>query len=185
MAEVIKSGDGGWDSARTPWNLAVDQRPAMVAQPSSADEVVEVVSTARETGLRVAVQAEGHAAGALQRVDDDALLLKAVRLTGVEVDAGTRRARVAAGAKWRDLGEQASPHGLAALSGSSSEVGVLGYTLGGGHGWLGRKHGLACNSVVSADVVTADGQLVRVDRDNEPALFWALRGGGGNFGVVT
>jgi FAD/FMN-containing dehydrogenase len=106
-------------------------------------------------------------------------------MTGVDIDADRRQARVGAAAKWRDVSALASPQGLAALSGSSGEVGVVGYTLGGGHGWLARKHGLASNSVIAAEVVTAEGELVRADLENEPDLFWALRGGGGSFGVVT
>jgi FAD/FMN-containing dehydrogenase len=184
-AELVKRGEGQWDSARAAWNLAIDQRPAMVARPGNADEVAAVVNFARENGLRVAVQAEGHSAGALAGVGDDTLLLKTGRMTGAEIDADRRQARVGAGAKWQDVSALASPQGLAALSGSSAEVGVVGYTLGGGHGWLARKHGLACNGVIAAEVVTADGQLVRADFENEPDLFWALRGGGGNFGVVT
>jgi len=184
-AEFVKRGEEQWDSARAAWNLAIDQEPAMVARPGNTDEVAAVVNFARENGLRVAVQAEGHGAGPLAGVGDDTLLLKTGRMTGAEVDADSRKARVGAAAKWEDVSALASPEGLAALSGSSAEVGVVGYTLGGGHGWLARKHGLACNSVIAAEMVTADGQLVRVDVDNEPDLFWALRGGGGNFGVVT
>lgn len=184
-AELVKRGEEQWDSARAAWNLAIDQQPAMVARPGDADEVAAVVSYARESGLRVAVQAEGHSAGALAGVGEDTLLLKTGRLTGAEIDADTRRARVGAAAKWQDVSALASPQGLAGLSGSSAEVGVVGYTLGGGHGWLARKHGLASNGVVGAEVVTADGELVRADLENEPDLFWALRGGGGNFGVVT
>jgi hypothetical protein len=157
----------------------------MVARPGDADEVAAVVSYARESGLRVAVQAEGHSAGALAGVGEGTLLLKTGRMTGAEIDADSRRARVGAGAKWQDVSALASPQGLAGLSGSSAEVGIVGYTLGGGHGWLARKHGLACNSVVGAEVVTADAELVRANLENEPDLFWALRGGGGNFGVVT
>jgi FAD/FMN-containing dehydrogenase len=184
-AELVKRGEEQWDFARAAWNLAIDQRPAMVARPGNTDEVAAVVNFARENGLRVAVQAEGHSAGALAGVGDDTLLLKTGRMTDAEIDADGRRARVGAAAKWQDVSALASPHGLAGLSGSSAEVGVVGYTLGGGHGWLARKHGLACNSVIAAEVVTADGQLVRADLENEPDLFWALRGGGGNFGVVT
>ena len=184
-AKLVKPGEEQWDSARAAWNLAIDQRPAMVARPGNAGEVVAVVSFARENGLRVAVQAEGHGAGPLAGVGQDTLLLKTERMTGVEVDAENRRARVGAAAKWQDVSALASPHGLAGLSGSSAEVGVVGYTLGGGHGWLSRKYGLACNSVVGAELVTADGELLRADRENEPDLFWALRGGGGSFGVVT
>jgi FAD/FMN-containing dehydrogenase len=184
-AELVKRGDEQWDSARAAFNLAIDQQPAMVARPGNADEVAAVVRHARENGLRVAVQAEGHGAGALAGVGEDTLLLKTVRMTGAEIDAEKRRSRVGAGAKWQDVSALASPQGLAGLSGSSAEVGVVGYTLDGGHGWLARKHGLACNSVVGAEVVTADGQLLRADRETEPDLFWALRGGGGSFGVVT
>jgi FAD/FMN-containing dehydrogenase len=183
--ELVKPGEQAWDSARAAWNLALEQSPAMVAWPGSADEVIAAVNFARHNGLRVAVQAAGHSAGGLAGIGSDTLLLKTGRMTGAEIDPESRRARVAAAAKWWDVSTQASPHGLAALSGSSAEVGVVGYTLGGGHGWLARKHGLACNSVLAAEVVTADGELVRVDRQNEPDLFWALRGGGGNFGAVT
>jgi FAD/FMN-containing dehydrogenase len=184
-AQLVKPGEEGWDSARAAWNLAVDQRPGVVAQPGDADGVAAVVNFARENGLRVAVQAEGHGAGALTAVGEDTLLLKTGRLTGAEIDAENRRARVNAAAKWRDVSALASPRGLAPLSGSSAEVGVVGYTLGGGQGWLSRTYGLACNSVLAAEVVTADGMLVRANRENEPDLFWALRGGGGSFGVVT
>jgi FAD/FMN-containing dehydrogenase len=183
--ELVKPGEQAWDSARAAWNLAVEQSPAMVAWPGSTDEVIAAVNFARHNGLRVAVQAAGHSVRGLAGLGPDTLLLKTGRMTGAEIDAESRRARVAAAAKWWDVSTQASPHGLAALSGSSAEVGVVGYTLGGGHGWLARKHGLACNSVLAAEVVTADGELVRIDRQNEPDLFWALRGGGGNFGAVT
>jgi FAD/FMN-containing dehydrogenase len=183
--ELVKQDDDQWDSARAAWNLAIDQRPAMVARPGNPDEVAAVVNFARENGLRVAVQAEGHGAGALAGIGDDTLLLKTSRMTGAEIDADRRQARVGAAAKWQDVSALASPQGLAGLSGSSAEVGVVGYTLGGGHGWLARKYGLASNSVIAAELVTADGQLVRADLENEPDLFWALRGGGGNFGVVT
>src|SRR5690349_9800102 len=183
--ELIERGAEQWDSARAAWNLALDQQPAVVARPRNADEVMAVVEYARDNGLRIAVQAAGHSAGGLAGVGDGTLLLKTGRMTGAEIDAPSRRARVAAGAKWQDVSTLASPQGLSALSGSSAEVGVVGYTLGGGHGWLSRMHGLACNSVTAAEVVTADGRHLRVDHDNDPDLFWALRGGGGNFGVVT
>src|SRR5262249_58123800 len=130
-------------------------------------------------------QAEWRGAGALACVGEDTLLLKTGRMAGADIDAENRRARVSAAAKWRDVSALASPRGLAPLSGLSTEVGVVGYTLGGGLGWLSRKHGLACNSVLAAEVITADGMLVRADRSNEPDLFWALRGGGGSFGAVT
>ena len=183
--ELVARGEGQWDTARAAWNLAIDQRPAMVARPGNAEEVAAAVGYAREQGLRVAVQAEGHGAGPLAAMGENTLLLKTARLKGAEIDVENRRARVGAAAKWQDVSALASPQGLSGLSGSSAEVGVVGYTLGGGHGWLARKHGLASNSVVAAEVVTADGGLLRVDSENEPDLFWALRGGGGSFGVVT
>jgi hypothetical protein len=185
LEHLVKPGEEGWDSARAAWNRAIDQLPVFVAQPADAGEVAAVVNFARENGLRVVVQAEGHGAAALGAVGEDTLLLKTGRLTGADVDAENRRARVNAGAKWRDVSALASSQGLAPLSGSSAEVGVVGYTLGGGLSWLSRKHGLACNSVLAAEVITADGELVRANRENEPDLFWALRGGGGSFGVVT
>src|SRR3712207_712408 len=106
-------------------------------------------------------------------------------MRGVEIDPIARRARVQAGDLWLDVTAPASEHGLAPLAGSSPDVGVVGYTLGGGLSWLSRRHGLAANSVIAIEIVTADGRVVRCDRDHEPGLFWALRGGGGSFGVVT
>jgi hypothetical protein len=185
LEQLVKPGEERWESARAAWNLAIDQRPALVAQPADVDEVAAVVNFARENGLRVAVQAEGHGAGALAAVGDDTLLLKTGRLAGAYIDVENHRARVSAGAKWREVSAPASSQELAPLAGSSAEVGVVGYTLGGGLSWLSRKHGLACNSVLAAEVVTADGRLVRANCQNEPDLFWALRGGGGSFGVVT
>src|SRR6266480_4473473 len=135
MTELIRPGDGGWDSARAAWNVAFDQQPAMVALPKNADEVAEVVLVAKDSGLRLAVQAAGHNAGALGPVGEDTLLLKTRHMTGAEVDTTGRRARVAAAAKWHDLTGQASAEGLAPLVGSSAEVGVVGYTLGGGLSW--------------------------------------------------
>jgi FAD/FMN-containing dehydrogenase len=184
-AQLIRPGEERWDSARAAWNLAIDQQPAVVAQPCDTDGVAAVVNFARENGLRVAVQDEGHGGGALAGVGEDTLLLKTGRMTGAEIDVENRRARVSAAAKWRDVSALASPRGLAPLAGLSAEVGVVGYTLGGGLGWLSRMHGLACDSVLAAEVITADGTLVRADGANEPDLFWALRGGGGSFGAVT
>jgi FAD/FMN-containing dehydrogenase len=181
---VVVSGDDDWDTARQAWNLAVDQRPVAVAIPESAGDVVEIVEFARESGLRVAPQGTGHGASALGALEDT-ILVKLHRLRGVTIDPGARTARVAAGTIWVEVVEEAARHGLAALAGSSPDVGVVGYTLGGGLSWLGRKHGIGANHVTAIELVTADGRLRRVDRENDPDLFWALRGGGGNFGVVT
>jgi FAD binding domain/Berberine and berberine like len=174
---VVGPGDRSWDEARLAWNLAVDQWPAVVAVPRSQAEVAEVVRYAVAAGLRVAPQGTGHMAGALGDLAD-ALLVKLRELRGVTIDAERRLARAEAGVVWIEVVEAAAEHGLAALSGSSPDVGVVGYTLGGGLSWLARKHGLASNHVTAIEVVTADGIQRRVDRDNDPDLFWALRGGG-------
>jgi FAD/FMN-containing dehydrogenase len=181
--DFVLPGDPGWDDARRAWNLAVDQRPAAVALPESAEDVVEIVRFARRHGLRVAPQGTGHNAGALA-IDGD-ILLKTERMRHVSIDAAARTARVDAGVLWAEVTDAAAQHGLAALAGSSPDVGVVGYSLGGGIGWLARRYGLAANSVTAVELVTADGRLIRADRDHEPDLFWALRGGGGSFGVVT
>jgi FAD/FMN-containing dehydrogenase len=182
--ELVVPGDESWDEARQAWNLATDQRPVAVAIVADAADVVEVVDFAREAGLRVAPQGTGHAAPAMGPLTDT-ILLKTHRLRNVTVDPERRVARAEAGAIWIDVVEAAAEHGLAALAGSSPDVGVVGYTLGGGLSWLARKHGIGANQVVAIEVVTANGEAKRVDRDNDPDLFWALRGGGGSFAVVT
>jgi len=149
----------------------------------SADDVVEVVRFARTHGLRVAPQGTGHGASALST--EGTILLKTSRMRGVRIDPIACRTRAEAGTLWLEVVEPAAEHGLVALHGSSPDVGVVGYTLGGGMGWLARHHGLATNSVLAVELVTADGRLVRADRENEPDLFWAVRGGGGSFGIVT
>jgi hypothetical protein len=181
---MVGPTDHGWDAARRAWNLAADQHPALVAFPETADEIVDIVAFAREHGLRVTPQGTGHGAGPLRSLADT-VLLKFARMNTVHIDPDRRRARVGAGATWGQVQHAAAAHGLAGLAGSSLNVGVAGYTLGGGLGWLGRRHGLACNSVLAVDVVTSDGRTLRVDGDDEPDLFWALRGGGGSFAVVT
>jgi FAD/FMN-containing dehydrogenase len=182
--EIVAPGDAGWDEARRAWNLAVDQRPAAVALPESAADVVAIVTYARESGLRVAPQGTGHGASVLGDLEGT-ILLKTSRLRDITIDPEARTARVEAGAIWLDVVHAAADHGLAALAGSSPDVGVVGYTLGGGLSWLARKHGLGANQVTAIEVVTAAGELVRTDWAEERDLFWALRGGGGAFGVVT
>ena len=178
-------GDGGYDDARTPWELAVDLRPAAVAYPDTAAEVVALVRAAAAAGLRVAPLGTGHNAGPLGDLSGT-VLVRTSRLGGIDIDPDRRRARVGAGAVWADVVDRAVEYGLTALHGSSPDAGVVGYSLGGGISWYGRSLGLACNSVTAVELVTADGAVVRVDADHEPDLFWALRGGGaGNFGVVT
>jgi hypothetical protein len=182
--ELVLPGDEGWDEARRAWNLAVDQRPVGIVYPESVDDVVATVRFASDSGLRIAFNAGGHNAGSIDWAEDT-LLLKTERMRGIEIDATGRRARVEAGVLAQPLAEAAGEYGLCYLAGTSPDVGVLGYTLGGGLSWMLRKHGLAANSVVAAELVTADGRRIRVDDDDEPDLFWAIRGGGGNFGAVT
>jgi FAD/FMN-containing dehydrogenase len=181
---VSLAGDAGWDAARSAFNLLVDQRPEAVARPRSADETAAIVTMAAELGLRVAPQGSGHNAGPLGSLEGT-VLIKLERMTAVELRAGDRRARVEAGARWWDITPQASEHGLAAMHGSSPEINVTGYSLGGGVGWMARKHGLQTNHLTAIEIVTADGVQRRVDAETEPELFWALRGGSGNFGIVT
>ena len=181
---ILEPGSAAWDSAAQAYNLLVVQEPALIALPASAQDVVAIVDFAREQGYQVAPQRTGHNAEPLGTLDN-VILLKTDGLRGVDIDAERRVARVKSGSKWEDVVPRASELGLAALHGSTPDVSVAGYSLGGGVGWYARKLGLSTNSVVAIELVTADGVLRRVDHENEPELFWALRGGGGNFGVVT
>jgi FAD/FMN-containing dehydrogenase len=180
---ILVPGDTGYDRARSAWNLVADQRPAAVAIATTAAQVAHAVRHAADRGLRVAVQATGHQAGPLGALDD-ALLLRTALHDQVRFDPIARTARVGAGAVWEDVVRTVAPYRLGAVHGSAPDVGVVGYTLGGGLSLYGRRHGLAANHVRGMDVVGADGELRRVDADREPDLFWALRGGGGGFGVV-
>ncbi len=183
---IVLPGEESWDQARQAWNLAVDQRPALVALPRSSRDVQLLVDHARESGLRVAMQGTGHnagplAGGALERT----MLVRTSEMREVHIDAQARVARVGAGVLWAEVTGPASEAGLAPLAGSSPDVGVVGYTLGGGLSWLGRRYGLAAERILAVEVVTADGRLVRCDRRTEADLFWAIQGGGGSFGAVT
>ena len=182
--KVVVPEDVRFSEARRAWNLAIDQRPAAVTFPESPQDVAAAVLFARESGLRVAAQGTGHGAGPLGSLEDT-ILIKTERMRGVSVDPARRTARVDAGVRWLEVVEAAAQHGLSALAGSSPDVAVVGYTLAGGLSFLGRRYGLAANHVSAIELVTADGRLVRADREHEPDLFWALRGGGGSFGVVT
>src|SRR3954452_5380063 len=177
-------GETAYDEARVAWNLAVDQRPAAVALPCDADEVAEVVRHAADRGLRVTAQSTGHNAGPLGDLSDT-ILIRTHLMRGVHIDAGAQVARAQAGALWRDVVGPAAEHGLAALHGSAPDVGVVGYTLGGGISWYSRKYAVASSRVLAIEVVTADGERIRADRRQNADLFWALRGGGGSFAIVT
>ncbi len=181
---VIEPGGPGWEPATQAYNLTVTQEPAIVALPEDVADVVAIVNFARERGYQVAPQRTGHNAEPLGALDD-VILLRTDRLRSVEIDTERRIARVGSGTKWEDVVPQASELGLAGLHGSTPDVSIAGYALGGGVGWYARKLGLATNSIVAIELVTPDGVHRRVDHDNDPDLFWALRGGGGSFGVVT
>lgn len=178
---VLTPGDDRYESERLSWHRTIDPRPAVIVEAASAADVGVAVRAAREHRLSLAIQATGH--GMLVPADG-AVLLRTSALTGVEVDAGRRVARVRPGALWSDVIEAAAPYGLAPVSGTPA-IGVVGYTLGGGAGWLSRTHGYAADSVVAAEVVTADGRRRTVSADEHPDLFWALRGCGGAFAAVT
>ena len=182
--ELIVPGDSRYADATVAFNLIVVQRPALVAIPVDVRDVITLVNFARAAGMQLAPQRTGHNAEPLGDLDD-VILVRTDALSGVEFDVERRVARVGSGSKWAEVVPAASDLGLAAMHGSTPDVSVTGYSLGGGVGWYARKRGLSTNHVVAIELVTADGQLRRVDHDNDPELFWALRGGGGNFGIVT
>ncbi|MGI5346716.1 FAD-binding oxidoreductase [Streptomyces sp. CA-250714] len=179
---ILTPGDEGFDAARRPWNLAVDQRVAAVVDAADADDVAAVVRQAHLAGMAVLAQPSGH--GAAGDVDG-AILLRTGGLGGIEIRPQQRLARVGAGVKWGEVLQAAGPHGLTGLAGSSPAVSVTGYTLGGGLSWFSRAHGFAADSVRAFDVVDADGTRRRVTAESDPELFWALRGGSGEFAAVT
>jgi FAD/FMN-containing dehydrogenase len=181
---VSAAGDDGYEDDRLAWNLIADQRPDAVVFPKDPEEVQAIVRFARDAGLRIAAQGTGHGAAPVGDLSGT-ILVKTSEMTGVEIDEEAGRARVQAGTLSRDVMNAAAGCGKAALCGSSPDVGMVGYSLGGGIGWLGRKHGIQANALTAVELVTADGELVRADAGNEADLFWALRGGSGNFGVVT
>ena len=175
-------GEVGYDEARKAWNLNAHQHPELVVMAAGAADVIAAVRLARDEGLGVGVMATGHGVAS---PCDGGVLINTSRMKGVRVDPEAQTARVEPGALWADVISEAQVFGLAGLVGSSSGVGVVGYTMGGGFGWLGRKYGFNADSVREADVVSADGELLRVSAYEHPDLFWGLKGGGGNFGIVT
>lgn len=181
---VTGPADPGYDAARATWNLAVDQRPCAVAEVAHRADIAAVLAVARRHGRRVAAQSTGHGAGALGELAGT-ILLRTGALRDVAVDPEARTVRVGAGAQWAEVLAATAPYGLAPLAGSSGSVGVVGYVLGGGMSFLGRRFGLAANDLLSLDVVLPSGEPVRVSADEHPDLFWALRGGGTGIGVVA
>jgi FAD/FMN-containing dehydrogenase len=182
--DVLKPDSDGYAQNRDAFNVLLSQNPAGIVMPSGAAEVVDAVGYAKAEGLRIGAQRTGHGAEPLRDLADT-LLVRTATMSSVSIDAARRVARVGAGALWGDVVPRASEMGLAACHGSSPTVGVVGYSLGGGVGWYGRKHGLQCNRVTAVELVDAEGAERRVDADSDPELFWALRGGGGDFGIVT
>ncbi len=181
---VATPTDPDWDEARLAWNLAADQHPEAVAFVESAEDIAATVRFAAAQGLKVAAQGTGHGAGPMPPLAGT-ILIKTERMRGIEVDAEARTARIEAGVLAAELGEAANEHGLCFLPGSSPDISLTGYTLGGGLSWLGRRHGFACNRVAAIELVTASGEPRTVDAENDPDLFWALRGGGGGYAIVT
>jgi FAD binding domain len=181
---VYLPGDPGFDDARTAWNVAVDQRPAAVAYPANATETSQLVKAAVAAGLRVAPQSTGHNAGPLGRLDD-VVIIRTSAMTHVDIDPVRQVATVGGGALWLPVVEAAAAHGFAVLHGSSPDVGVAGYSLGGGIFMYSRKLGMQTNNITGLEVVTADGSILWANDTENAELFWALRGGGGSFGIVT
>jgi hypothetical protein len=181
---IATAADADWDQARLGWNLVADPRPSAVAFVESGEDIAAVVRFAAANGLRVSGQGTGHGAAALGSLED-AILIKTERMRGIEVDADAGTARVEAGVLSVELAEAAQARGLSSLPGSSPDVGVTGFHLGGGLSWFGRQYGFACNRVRAIELVTADGEARTVDADSEPDLFWALRGGGGDYAIVV
>src|SRR5579875_1192885 len=181
---VITAADEEYDQARSVWNGAVDHRPAVIARCAGAGDVAAAAGFAQEAGLEISVRGGAHNFGGAA-VGDDGLTIDLSSMRQVVVDPGARTARVGGGTTLAELDAATQAHGLATTGGTVSHTGVGGLTLGGGFGWLTPQFGLSCDNLLSAEVVTASGEVVRASRDQHPDLFWALRGGGGNFGVVT
>lgn len=182
--ELIVPGDQEYDTARAVFNVMIDRRPALIARCTGADDVIQAVKFARQEKLLVAVRGTGHNVAGFA-VCDDGIVIDLSRMRGITVDPQARTVRAEAGCNWGEVNDALQPHGLAATGGFVSVTGVSGLTLGGGLGWLVRKHGLALDNLISAEVVLADGRLVAASARENDDLFWAIRGGGGNFGVVT
>lgn len=181
---VLRVGDAEYDAARHIWNGMIDRRPALVVRSAGAADVVASVNFARDEGLALAVRGGGHSAAG-SSIADGSLMLDLSPMKSIRVDPARRVARAEGGVTWAEFDAETQAFGLATTGGVVSTTGIAGLTLGGGIGWLGRTHGLSCDNLLSVDIVTADGQLRSASAEENADLFWAVRGGGGNFGVVT
>lgn len=182
--EVLSPEDTDYDHNRAVWNAMIDRRPARIARCRGAADLVAAITFAREFNLLCSVRGGGHNVAG-KAVADDALMIDLSPMQDIRVDPSRERAWVGGGCLWSSVDAETQAFGLATTGGTVSHTGVAGLTLGGGIGWLGAQHGLTCDNLLSADMVTADGEYLHVDGESHPDLFWAIRGGGGNFGVVT
>ena len=182
--DLVQPGDPDYDKARTVWNAMIDRRPALIARCAGASDVVKAVNFARDNDLLLAVRGGGHSFAA-NAVCEGGMVIDLTRMQSVRVDPVKRTARAEPGVKWLDFDQETQAFGLATTGRTNTDTGIAGLTLGGGHGWLGGKYGLTCDNLISADIVTANGDLLHVNATENADLFWGLRGGGGNFGVVT
>ena len=182
--ELIEAGAPGYDAARAVWNAMIDKRPGLIVRCAGVGDVIDAVNFARENGLLLAVRGGSHSAAGLAMCDGG-IVLDLSPMKGVRVDPRARTVQAQGGLLWADFDRETQAFGLATTGGTVSDTGLGGLTLGGGLGWLMGKHGFSCDNVLSVDVVTADGQLVTASANEHADLFWALRGGGGNFGVAT
>jgi hypothetical protein len=182
--DVLVPGDPGYDDARSVWNGDIDRHPAVIARCYTAEQVAAAVAFGRQEGLEITVRGGGHSFAGFS-VCDDGLMIHLGEMKDVTVDPGARRVRAGGGATWADVDAATQEHGLAVPGGIVSHTGIAGLTLGGGMGWLTRRAGLSCDNLVSAEVVTADGRILTASAESHPDLFWAIRGGGGNFGIVA
>src|SRR5579859_4112867 len=182
--QLLKPADAGYEEARKVHNGLVDKRPALIARCRGVADVVDAVNLTRKLGLEVAVRGGGHNVAGRATIDGG-LMIDLAPMKGIHVDPKRRTARAQGGVTWAELNRETQLHGLAVTGGVVSSTGIAGLTLGGGLGWLMGKHGLALDNLRSVELVTAEGKVLRASKDEEPDLFWALRGGGGNFGVAV